>query len=340
MQPPLDIEDHDALCAYLWRTGRVPADVTPQTRVLAGGVSNRTVLVETPDARLVLKQALERLRVAVEWRSDPRRILREALGLQILAALTPPGVVPGLVFVDAAHHLLAMRAVAEPHANWKRLLLAGQLDETLVAQWATLLGQIHAASHAQAAQYAAPLADRSFFESLRLEPYYGYAAAQVPAAAAALGALIEETRRSGLALVHGDYSPKNVLIHAGRVVLLDHEVIHWGDPAFDAGFALTHLLGKANHLAAQRAAFAAAAQRAWACYAAVVDTRFGATLEARAVRHLAACLLARVDGRSPLEYLGPAARARQRRAALRLLARPPARVADAIACVIEELEHD
>jgi aminoglycoside phosphotransferase (APT) family kinase protein len=336
----LDIEDRDALCDYLWRTGRVPADVAPQMHVLAGGVSNRTVLVRAPGICWVLKQALAQLRVAVEWHSDPRRIEREAVGLQVLAALTPHGTVPELVFVDAAHHLLAMQAVAEPHRNWKQLLLAGQLDASLVAQWATLLGQIHVASHAQAAQLAVTLDDRRFFESLRLEPYYGYAATQVPAAADALGALIAETRQVRLALVHGDYSPKNVLIHAGRVVLLDHEVIHWGDPAFDVGFALTHLLGKANHLAPQRAAFAAAAQHAWACYAAAVALRFGAALEVRVVRHLAACLLARVDGRSPLEYLAPDARARQRRAALQLFARPPSSVAAAIDCVIEELEHD
>ena len=102
--------------------------------------------------------------------------------------------------------------------------------------------------------------DRSFFESLRLEPYYLYTATQVPAGRdVPATSWSRDTRERRLTLVHGDYSPKNVLVHDDRLILLDHEVIHWGDPAFDVGFALTHLLSKAHHLPTHREAFARAA---------------------------------------------------------------------------------
>lgn len=324
----LDIENPADLLAYLRRMGHIAADETPRLRTLAGGVSNRTVWVTRPSGEAwVLKQALSKLRVPVDWFSSPLRVHREALGLRYLAELAPPGTIPPLVFEDHPAHLIAMQAVPEPHANWKTLLLAGQLDSEHVRQFGALLATIHARAYARRAELEPLFADRSFFESLRLEPYYGYTAAQVPAAAPFLHALIEQTRRRTLTLVHGDYSPKNILVYGGRLILLDHEVIHWGDPAFDLGFSLTHLLSKAHHRPGQRAEFAAAARLYWQIYAGgVAALPWAADLEGHAMRHTLACLLARVAGRSPLEYLTPGERARQQEVVVALMAAPPATV--------------
>jgi aminoglycoside phosphotransferase (APT) family kinase protein len=337
---PLDIEDPAALLGYLCGAGHLPAGARPRIAVLAGGVSNRTVLVEDPPpGGWVLKQALAKLRVQVDWFSDPRRIGREALGLRLLPELTPPGTIPALIFEDDHHHLLGMAAVPQPHANWKQMLLAGELDSAHVVQFAQILGQIHAGSHDRPARFAGLLDERGYFETLRVEPYYLYAASQAPAAAGFVADLVAATRRERLAVVHGDYSPKNILIHQGQLILLDHEVIHWGDPAFDVGFALTHLLSKAHHLPGRRSDFAQAALDFWAGYAAVLAGCFGPGYEPRAARHLAACLLARVAGRSPLEYLGADERARQRQAALALIARPPTTIPELVARFIEELSR-
>ena len=134
-------------------------------------------------------------------------------------------------------------------------------------QFAKMLAAIHRRSYERREELAPRFDNRSFFESLRLEPYYVFPTTTVPEAASFLHALIDETRRRRLTLVHGDFSPKNILIHKERLVLLDHEVIHWGDPAFDVGFSLTHLLSKAHYLPRRRAAFAAAARAYWNCYA-------------------------------------------------------------------------
>ncbi len=328
MTDALDIEHPPSLLTYLRRTGRVGKDETCVLRVLAGGVSNRTVLVQRPGGQAwVIKQALARLRVQADWFSDPARIHREALGLRWLSRLAPPGTVTPLVFEDHDHHLLAMAAVPEPHANWKTELLAGRLDLDHVRQFATLLGLIHRRGHEQRGEIEPVFADRTFFESLRLEPYYAYAAGRVPPAAPFLQALIDDCRTRRLTLVHGDYSPKNILIHDGRLVLLDHEVIHFGDPAFDLGFAMTHLLSKAHHLAGHRQQFLSAAREFLTTYRrALGDTGWSADLEPFAVRHTLGCLLARVDGRSPLEYLSRSERGRQRSAVLSLIADPPADV--------------
>lgn len=320
----LDIEQPVALLDYLRQHGRIAPTETPAVRVLAGGVSNRTVRLDRPSGEAwVLKQALARLRVQVEWYSSPERIRREALGLHWLGQLAP-GRVPTLLFEDPAQHLLAMTAVPEPHQNWKSRLLSGDIVSDHVRQFARLLATIHREARARSAALAPVFDDTTYFESLRLEPYYAYTATQVPAAADFLHQLIAETRSRRDTLVHGDYSPKNVLVHQGHLVLLDHEVVHWGDPAFDIGFSLTHFLSKAHHLQPHRPAFARAARLHWEVYLDGLEPApHDGGFESRCVRHTLACLLARVAGRSPLEYLDGPARARQAKAVLRLLGSPP-----------------
>lgn len=332
MNEPLDIEDSAALLAYLRETGRIGPDETPMVRNLSGGVSNRTVLLRRESGEAwVLKQALQKLRVRVEWLSDPRRIEREALGIQRLSEIAPAGAITPLIFLDALNHVLAMCAVPEPHANWKSLLMAGQLEAEHVRQFAELLLAIHRAGFDWREQFSNEFEDRSFFESLRLEPYYAYSAQRMPFAAPFLQRLIEDTRQTRYTLVHGDFSPKNVLIHDGQLILLDHEVIHFGDGAFDLGFGLTHLLSKANHLRERRVDFANAAKAFWLTYRrAIGGMPWVDGLEQRACRHTLACLLARCVGRSPLEYLKPESAASQANAASSMMEAPPDSMLDLI----------
>jgi tRNA A-37 threonylcarbamoyl transferase component Bud32 len=263
------------------------------------------------------------LRVAVEWHSNPERIHREALGLRYLAQIAPAGSITPFVFEDFTHHLLAMQAVPEPHQNFKMELLAGHVDPDRIAQFGHILGSIQQKSRARAQELEPVFADRQYFESLRVEPYYEYTSRQLPKARDFLEELIRDTREQRYCLVHGDYSPKNVLVFEGRLVLIDHEVIHWGDGAFDTGFALTHLLSKAHKLAALRPEFLMTARTFWAEYCRACGG-VAATEERRAVRHTLACLLARAAGRSPLEYLDTREREQQVAAALSLTQNPPA----------------
>lgn len=337
----LDVEDPAALIAYLRRIRRLGSEETPRVEVLPGGVSNRTVLIErgaATEADWVIKQALPKLRVEVDWYSDPRRVHREALGLRWLEQLLPDGSVPHFLFEDRDHHLLAMEAVPRPHENWKSRLLSGRLEIGHVKQSAKMLAAIHRCSYERREELAPSFDDRSFFESLRLEPYYAFTASELPDAADFLRSLIDETRRSRWTLVHGDFSPKNILIHEDRLVLLDHEVIHWGDPGFDVGFSMTHLLSKAHHLQPHRDVFATAALTYWRCYYAAIGAGLWQNdLEHRAVRHTLACLLARVAGRSPLEYLSEDERARQRRVVIELINQMPQTIEELVTLFIERL---
>ena len=335
----LDIEKPGDAIAYLRQRGAICAGEHPRIQVLAGGVSSRTVLVERDGApSMVLKQSLPKLRVAVDWFSSPERIHREALALRWFPELGPTGAFTELYFEDAREHLIAMEAVPQPHSNWKTMLLAGDLHIEHFRRFGELLAALHGNSASRAAELRPLFQDRTFFETLRIEPYYRYTSQQPGARGAAdfLRLLIDETLATTVSMVHGDFSPKNVLLHQDRMVLLDHEVAHFGDPAFDIGFAMAHFLSKAHHLPHLRSAFLDAAKEFWRSY------RFEpyAGFEFRCVRHSVACLLARVWGRSPLEYLGPEERVRQAAAVLAIMQSVPTEIPAFIVAFIAAFEKE
>jgi 5-methylthioribose kinase len=328
----IDVANAGALIVYLRERHLLHADEMPHVSALSGGISSNTMLVRRALAdNLVVKQALPRLRVAVDWFSDPRRIHHEALGMKWLGRFCPSGSITTLVFEDFDEHLLVMQAVREPHQNYKDLLLAGNLRFYDVIRFAEMLAAIHRESFLQREIVAPIFGDRSFFETLRVEPYYRYSAARVPESASFLAELVAETFDTRLSLVHGDYSPKYILISHGKMVLLDHEVIHFGDPAFDMGCALAHLLSKAHHLRDKRPAFVQAALLFAERYLGGLNgLEWRTTMESRAVRHTIACLLARVAGRSTLEYLSVDERVRQQKITQAMMKSPAKYVSDLI----------
>jgi len=335
-----DIEDFDALRNYLTARGCVKLGETVSFTNLRGGVSNRTVKVAWADGHgWVLKQALAKLRVNVDWFSSPERIGVEAKALRCLNQLAPPGTTPAFIFEDIPHYLMGMEAVPEEHENWKSVLLSGRIISDHFEQFGLLLGTIHRRSSESISEVSELFADTTYFENLRLEPYYLYTAQRIADANLFLNALAQETLHHKDCLVHGDFSPKNTLIYQNKLILLDYEVVHFGDPAFDVGFALTHFLSKAHHLAKDRARLATVAAVFWQAYCKeIARLNWAAALEPRVVRHTLGCLLARVAGKSPLDYLAPEEVRRQRDIVLALMVKPPTTVPDLMAEFVHKIE--
>jgi 5-methylthioribose kinase len=311
----LDIERPEDAILWLRSRGLIGEDEAPCITALPGGVSSRTVLVDRVRCRsMVLKQSLAKLRVAVDWFSSPQRVHREALAMRWFGKLAPAGSITELYFEDEQEHIIAMEAVPKPHANWKMLLLQGDVRTEHVRRFGKLLAALHRNSAARADELQPLFQDKTFFETLRVEPYYRYITHLAPAF---FEALIDETLATNASLVHGDFSPKNVLIHGDRMVLLDHEVAHFGDPAFDVGFAMAHFLSKGHHVSRD---FFFAALEFWGSYGEWIPYP---GFEFRCTRHSLACLLARVCGRSPLEYLNADERTRQAATTLAIMQSAP-----------------
>lgn len=293
--------DRKAILGFLRVHGLCAADDTPRLVALNGGVSSLVVRADAPGACVVVKQALPRLRVQQDWRARVERSAIEARCAQTLADLIP-GAVPEILAVDEQHHRFAMRCAPEGSDTWKTHLMAGRVDLDTAARAGTLLGLIHARSAARPA-LSHEFDDRSFFEDLRVDPYLRAVARRHPAMGPLVETVIGGMETTRLCLVHGDYSPKNMLVGpTGQLLLIDHEVAHWGDPAFDIAFALSHLCLKAIKFPQRAQAYLRAASHFSSAYA-VEDAPGGPDTWQRSVSLLGALLLARVDGKSPAEYL-------------------------------------
>jgi len=317
----MDIEHFSELVSYLRKQGFIDNSENPSCKILTGGVSNRTILVSTEQRKgFIVKQVLTKLNVKEDWFSPPERIFVEARALEVLPNLIPKGCSPALIFEDRDQFILIMEAIPQPHENWKSLLLRGIVRLDHVDQFARLLAAIHGQTDHND-HYARLFSEKEFFESLRLNAYYHFASEQIPEAREFLLGLITETGKKKICLVHGDFSPKNVLIYEDKLVLLDFEVMHYGDGAFDLGFALTHFLSKANHLRESRGKFIKAARRFWTSYNLIMNVE--PDMEERAVRHTLGCLLSRVKGKSLLEYLSGKERSTQLAICLSILPELP-----------------
>ena len=295
---------------------------------LAGGVSSDIWRVDTGRGSVCAKRALARLRVAADWRAPVDRNRYEARWLEVANAARP-GAAPRLLGQHPGLGIVVMAWLAPAnHRLWKTLLRGGDAaPETARAVGATLAA-IHAYSAARPALAAQFDSDAIFF-AIRLEPYLLAAAHRHADLAPALEQLVETTRSTKRALVHGDVSPKNILIGPGGPVLVDAECAWWGDPAFDVAFCLNHLLLKCLWTPAATAAFLAAFEALGSAHLDAVDWEPRAAIERRAAALLPGLLLARVDGKSPVEYIDDEAdRERVRRVARALLLRPVARLSD------------
>src|ERR1700678_2455841 len=165
----LDIENFETLRSILSAKGYVESGERISFSKLAGGVSNRTVRLAWPDEHAwVLKQALAKLRVNVDWFSSPERIGVEAKALRWLNRSAPAGTTPAFVFEDLGNHLLGMEAIPAGHENWKSVLLSGKIVSDQFEQFGLLLGKIHRKSSECRAEVASAFADATYFESLRL----------------------------------------------------------------------------------------------------------------------------------------------------------------------------
>jgi len=317
----------DWLIPSLVRLGLLPVGERPVIRPLTGGVSSDIYRVDLAGGPVCVKRALPRLKVAADWRAPVERNAYEFAWMRAAASIEPDAV-PEILGEDAAAGLFVMRFLDPAgHPLWKAQLRDGHADAATARAVARRLVRIHAATAGDAA-VAARFASDPIFHAIRLEPYLLATARAHPDRAAALTGLAETTAATRRALVHGDVSPKNILVGPRGPVFLDAECAWYGDPAFDLAFCLNHLLLKCLWTPAATAGFLGGFEAMAAAYLDGVDWEPPGELEGRAARLLPGLFLARVDGKSPVEYVtGEDDRNRVRRVARALLADPPDRLA-------------
>lgn len=321
--------DTSAVAAFLRRRRLIAPDDEVQVEALPGGVSNDVLAVSAPGLDAVVKRALGQLRVEQLWLADPGRIDTEGRALQLAGRLTP-GAAPRVH--DLHDGFLVIERAPRSWHTWKDELLVGEVRVGIAEQLGRLLGTWQRAT-AHDGWTRLQFGDRTAFTQLRVDPFHRVIAERHPALRDEIERTIAVMDDAEVCLVHGDYTPKNVMVPPAEEAsdalwVIDWEVAHVGDPTFDPAWTVGHLLLKTMHRPAAAAAYAAAARSFLAALEAELD---GAVVldPAQLVRQTACLLIARVDGTSPAGYLDAPAEARTRELGRRLLTDPPTVVTDA-----------
>ncbi|MEZ5581745.1 MAG: aminoglycoside phosphotransferase family protein [Candidatus Competibacteraceae bacterium] len=292
----------DDMLHSLQRHGLLNDATNARFEVLTGGVSSDIWKVSADGRVYCVKRALAKLKVAADWFAPVERNRFEVAWYQIANEIML-GSAPRILAHDDKAMLFAMEYLdPQTHKLWKTELRDGRADIHQAAQTGMRLGRIHsrtANNDAVNAQF--PRAD--IFQAIRLEPYLEATAAKHPDLKEPLLALSQRTAETSLALVHGDVSPKNILLGPDGPVFLDAECACISDPAFDLAFCLNHFLLKCLWTPAAQSGFLACFRAMSSAYLNEVDWENSATLEARVASLLPGLFLARVDGKSPVEYV-------------------------------------
>lgn len=279
---------------YLNQELLVSPDDNVHVEYLSGGVSCRVWKIVQNNHRWVIKQALEKLDVQADWFSDVERIHREHRVMKQIEFIVPDSNVPKVLHVDYTNHVYMMTCAEEGVDTWKNIMMSGIFNVSTAKSASSLLSQIHLQSDKIDEEKKAEFSDQKYFNQLRIDPFHRFLIQKYPELTANINKLIDELSLQQTCLVHGDFSPKNMLVQKnGEIVLIDFEVAHWGNPVFDLAYCLGHLMLKAWHLKKY--------EELLGLISAFLDSYKGEVINL--LPHLGLMLLARMDGKSPVNYI-------------------------------------
>lgn len=266
---------------------------------ITGGVSSSTHAAHLPGRGVIIKQALAQLDVAQEWTANPNRVVAEAEGLAWFNRITPDHVPAPIAVVERLHSLVLPMA-PQPSPDLRSVVLENPQD--FKPEWPKILGKLlalwHAADHRPA--LGSSLDDTSRLLDLRVNPFYLDMAHTWPEHASAIEALAEELLSVRTAVVHGDFTPKNVLcLPEGNLWVVDTEVCHIGNPVIDTASMVAHLVLKALHYRND----SATAHALTCARADFLGELSASSTPPRLDAHVGVFLAVRVAGRAPVSYL-------------------------------------
>ncbi|MBQ6427068.1 MAG: phosphotransferase [Clostridia bacterium] len=299
----IDIKDINVLEKYLAEKGLISNGSDHTITYCKGGVSGTVVYVDrvgkTP---MIIKQALAQLKTKETWLCDPNRMGIEYDSNRIYHELMPENA-PEVYFYDEENYIYGREAVPDDCQMWKADLMSGLLDFQVAEKSIRTLVTVHnrcAGDEAVRERFG----DKEVFYNLRINPYIEFTVNKYPEWNEDARKVISLLMDSGISLVHGDYSPKNIMVTKGRgISVLDYEVAHYGHPAFDLAFFSNHFILKSIRFPEIRDAYLSMLEYMVGIYMREMTFMDRSEMENATLSVLRFLLIARIDGKSPVEYL-------------------------------------
>ena len=321
----------------LGELGLLPKGASCIATALTGGVASDIAKVSVNDKVYCVKFALAKLRVKADWFAPVERNLAEYRWLQTVSAIAPSSSVKLYGHSQIANGFVMSFLDGDDCFVMKQALFDGHGTASQAAAIGALLGRIH--QHSTLPDFdSAGFDNHDNFYALRIEPYLVYTATKHPAIAAHLHQMADELYQSQTALIHGDVSPKNILFQGPQPFILDAECATMGDPSFDVGFCLNHFILKALYVPSCLASYLGLCQSFWDAYQKAISWEEIADFEARLCRLLPLLMVARIDGKSPVEYLETRQQDMIRSLALQLVSEEPRSLSDLISYITHYID--
>lgn len=297
----IDISERKELLKYLVAQQIISYNEKVEIHYFSGGVSGTVAIVTTSEKEFIVKQALERLNVEAEWKCDQTRLKVEHNALKVYAEIVPDNVPKPFSF-DESNYIMIREAAPFDAVMWKTDLLRGFFNDTVAKKAIDSLSMVHNRT-AYATDIMEEFHDGHFFYDLRIDPYINYTVKKYPELQKKARNVIDYLTREHIALVHGDYSPKNIMVKEDKIFIVDFETSYFGHPAFDIAFFSNHFLLKTVKNKQWGASYLRMLDSMMRRYFSKVEFMDVKVLEDRTIEVLGFLFLARVDGKSPAEYI-------------------------------------
>ena len=297
----IDISKEQVLVDYLKARNIINEQDGYTYHYCGGGVSCTVVFLYTGKKQMIVKQALAQLKTKEVWECDPNRMNIEYESNRIYHELMPD-CAPEVYFYDPENYIYGREAVPEDWRMWKTDLLEGDLNFAEAEKVINTLVTVHNEC-AKREDVARIFADKDIFYYLRVSPYIEFVVKRYPQLGKLSKEVIDFLMNTSCTLIHGDFSPKNIMVNGRSVSVLDYEVAHYGHPAFDIAFFSTHFVLKAVKHKNWAGAYLTMLCDMMDIYFKKVSCMGCEQLEESYVKTWAFIILARVDGKSPAEYI-------------------------------------
>ena len=269
---------------------------------LEGGVSSEVYYVKTNKSDYCIKRSLKKLLVKKNWIANTNRIKYEYLWLKHCKKIISRNIPKTFEFDNKKKYIVMEYLNDSKYKTLKQLYFNKVVNIKTIKLISKHLYKIHSSSKNLKTKKIFDGNNNNFYD-LRLDPYFNEVGRIYPKYKKYIKNINKNYFENSSTLVHGDFSPKNILIGKNKIIYLDAECCNFGDPVFDLVFFTNHLLIKSIFIKDKSQEFIKSYIIFYKEYLNNLNLKNYKSYINRIIEMTPIMLLARIDGKSPVEYL-------------------------------------